>query len=459
MKMSRRLADRGGASSSSGPAVAAGLGAIPEVTPVDRSAPATPRRRRRALAVAYFFPPLGGGGVQRTLKHVKYLPDEGFETIVLTTRPIWSPTRDATLSADVPPGTVVIRAPEIPLQLVKWGLHGALRRARLSTAPTSYIGWPDEMAGWVPAAIWQALRAVRRHEPDVLYSTSSPVSAHLVALVVARITGIPWVADFRDGWTRNPQRERLPRPLARLSARLEHAVVRRANGLVVVDESVELLGIDHGDPRLVMIRNGVDPEDVPPPDAHTRGERFRISYVGALYGARDAAPVFAALRALIERGAIDDGELEVRLVGPATFEADPGVDRLPVSRTGYVSHASAVAEMAAADVLLFYAPALNRGPSGKFYEYLVTGRPVLCVAGSDNFAFELVQELGAGLCAEPGDQQAIEAAIERLYNAWKNDGLAVGPQVRSETLRRFSRPALTRDLAAVFAKTIDARRP
>src|SRR4051794_30944268 len=251
--MSRRLADGRGAPSSG----ATGLGAIPEVTPVDRSAvvrlgsaaaptdasvprgaprpspPATaaesetPRRRRRALAVAYFFPPLGGGGVQRTLKHVKYLPDEGFETIVLTTRPIWSPTRDETLSADVPVGTVVIRAPEIPLQLVKWGLHGVLRRARLSTTPTSYIGWPDEMAGWVPAAIWQALRAVRRHHPDVLYSTSSPVSAHLVALIVARITGIPWVADFRDGWTRNPQRERLPRPLARLSARLEHAVVRR----------------------------------------------------------------------------------------------------------------------------------------------------------------------------------------------------------------------------------------
>ena len=291
---------------------------------------------RRVLALAYFFPPLGGGGVQRTLKHVKYLPNEGFQPIVLTTRPIWSPMRDATLGADVPPGTVVIRAPEVPLQLIKWGLHGALRRARLPTAATFYIGWPDEMAGWVPAATWHALAAVRRYRPDVLYSTSSPVSAHLVALIVSRICGIPWVADFRDGWTRNPQRERLARPLADLSARLERAVVRRARYLIVVDESIELLGIDPGDPRLVLIRNGVDPEDVPAASAYARGERFRMSYVGTLYGARDAAPIFAALRALIDRGAVEKEELEVRLVGPTAVQADPNLDRLPVTRRGYV---------------------------------------------------------------------------------------------------------------------------
>ena len=165
------------------------------------------------------------------------------------------------------------------------------------------------------------------------------------------------------------------------------------------------------------------------------------------------------MSALIERGAIDEGELDVRLVGPAAVEANADLDRLPVTRTGYVDHATAVAEMAVADVLLFYAPALNRGPSGKIYEYLVTGRPILCVAGRDNFAFELVQELGAGPCAEPGDQPGIEAAIERLYRSWKDDALGVSREVRSETLRRFSRRALAGELAAVLAKTMGAPTP
>jgi glycosyltransferase involved in cell wall biosynthesis len=412
--------------------------------------PMRERPRRRVLMLAYFFPPLGGGGVQRTLKHVKYLPDEGFDPIVLTTRLGWSPMRDPTLGEEVRPYTVVIRAPELPLRLVKWGLGGALHRTGLPSRLTSYVGWPDEMAGWVPGATWHALRAVRRYRPDVIYSTHSPASAHLVALMVSRATGIPWVADFRDAWTRNPQGERLARPFAGLSARLERAVVRRASYLVVVDESVELLDVDPGDPRLVVIRNGVDPEDVLPVNAHPRGRRFRISHVGALYGARNAAPVFAALRALLDRGVIDEGHLELRIVGAASLGADANLERLPVSRMGYVDHAAAISEMAAADVLLFYAPTVNRGPSGKIYEYLVSGRPILCVAGSDNFAFQLVQELGAGYCAQPGDPATIEDAIERMYLSWKDGELDINPEVRSETLRRFSRPALARALAAVL---------
>ena len=415
--------------------------------------------RRRVLMLAYFFPPLGGGGVQRTLKHVKYLPEEGFDVIVVTTRLGWSPMRDPSLGEEVREETVVIRARELPLQIVKWALGGALRRVGRSSRLTAYVGWPDEMAGWVPGATWHALKAVRRYRPHVLYSTHSPASAHLAALLVNRATGIPWVADFRDAWTRNPQGERLARPFARLSARVERAVVRRASYLVVVDESVELLDVERGDPRLVLIRNGVDPDDLPPSNARPPDGRFRISYVGTLYGARDAAPVFAALCALIDRGVIDDADLDLRIVGPAAIDANANFDRLPVSRMGYVDHALAISEMAAADVLLFFAPTLNRGPSGKIYEYLVSGRPILCVAGRDNFAFQLVEELSAGYCAQPEDPAAIEDAIERMYRNWKDGTLSIGPEVRTQTLERFSRPVLARALAAVLENAASEARP
>lgn len=406
---------------------------------------------RSVLMLAYFFPPLGGGGVQRTLKHVKYLPEHGFRPVVLTTRFVWSPIKDMTLASDVPAGTTVIRAPEVPLHVARWGLQGALRRARLSTAPASYLGWPDEAAGWIPGATWQAMRAIRWQRPDVLYSTSSPVSAHLVALAVSRLTGVPWVADFRDGWTRNPQGEALDGSFGRMSAWLERKVVERAQALIVVDDSVELLGVAHDHPRRVVIRNGVDPEDVPTSDEPPRNSRFRLSYVGALYGDRDAAPVFAALRSLIDRRALDPGKVEVRLVGHQALEPSIDLERVPVTRVGYVDHHAALGEMTSADALLFYAPISNRGSSGKIFEYLATGRPILCVAGADNFAFQLVDELGAGPCARPGDQGAIEAAIEGLYRRWELGDLGANPGVRAEVLRRFSRRALAGQLATVLS--------
>ena len=396
--------------------------------------------------------------MQRTLKYVKYLPDAGWDPIVLTTLPAYVPTRDSTLVREVPDGAVVIRAPELPpLQLVKWGLAGALRRAGLPTTAASYIGWPDEMAGWVPAATWKAVRAVRRLQPDVLYSTSSPVSAHAVGLTVSRITGVPWVADFRDPWTKNGPWDAPPKPFAGLSAQLERKVVRSAAQVVVADEHIELLDVTPGDPRRAVIRNGVDPDDVPPPKRRARDERFRISYVGALYGGRDAAPVFAALRALIDRGVIDPARFELRIVGAAAIGDDENLERLPRSSTGYVDHRTAVSEMAAADVLLLYAPVEHRWPAAKVYEYLASERPVLCVTGSDNFAFRLVRELDGGPCVEPSDQPGIERAIEQLYRQWKSGDLAVSPEVRAETLRRYSRPALARELSTVLEAAAGGR--
>ena len=64
----------------------------------------------RALFVAFYFPPAGGGGVQRTLKFCKYLPEFGIEVHVLTPDdPKWF-ARDDRLLTQVPDDTVVHRA-------------------------------------------------------------------------------------------------------------------------------------------------------------------------------------------------------------------------------------------------------------------------------------------------------------------------------------------------------------
>ena len=64
----------------------------------------------------------------------------------------------------------------------------------------AFVLWPDGGLGWVPFAFFAAMRAVRRDQPEVVFSTSAPYGAHLVALLVSRLTRLPWVADFRDEW-------------------------------------------------------------------------------------------------------------------------------------------------------------------------------------------------------------------------------------------------------------------
>jgi hypothetical protein len=123
-----------------------------------------------------------------------------------------------------------------------------------------------------------------------------------------------------------------------------------------------------------------------------------------------------ALDRLAATGTIDQDNFELRIVGHASVARDDSDSAPPVSvtYTGHVEHTRAVEEMANATALLFYQMARNRSPSGKIYEYLTLGRPILCIAGRDNLAWRLVEELGAGECAEPEDTDGVSQALSRL---------------------------------------------
>jgi glycosyltransferase involved in cell wall biosynthesis len=419
------------------------------------------RGRDRVLMFAYYFPPLGGSAVQRTLKYVKYLPRHGYDPTVITGQPRWLPElRDDRLGRDIPESAVVVRARTVPLALIQGKLDGLLRRAGISTRFVAAALWPDELVGWVPAAVWHGLRVIRARRPAVMFSTSLPASAHLAALIVHRLTGIPWVADFRDSLTYDPGPEYTrARPPLRVIAMLERRVVAEAAYVTVACDTIRLVDVDRHDRRRIFIPNGFDPDDVKP-EAGVAGEsasaRFRLSYVGSLYGSRHGSPVFDAVKELAAGGCITPENFEMRIVGHVTLgEVDVG--GVPVSCTGFIDHSRAVAEMLSATALFFHQPPEQLGASGKIYEYLASGRPILCVAHPDNAAFRLVDELEAGECADVRNPDAVIDALRRLVERWQAGTLGSGERVRKEARRRFSREKLAGDLAELFREC--AQRP
>jgi glycosyltransferase involved in cell wall biosynthesis len=395
------------------------------------------------MVLAYFFPPLGGAGVQRVLKFVKYLPEHGFAPIVITTRSRRYRVQDTSLAGEIPPGTPVIRALDVPV--LGW-VAGVLRRLGLRRA-AALVSWPDLELPWALAATLTGWRAIRRDRPDVLFTTSSPYSSHLAGWLLHRLTGVPWVADFRDEWAAIAGDNQ---PLARLALtrRAEAAIAASAERVVVVADYFEIAG----SPAQVEIPNGVDVEDLEVPAAGSDDDGvFRLSFVGSLYADRDPAPVLAALRRLIDRGVIDQHRFELRIVGNVWIEGFDARSPVPLVCTGYVDHGRAVAEMRAASALLFYVAPGSLAPSGKLFEYLGSERPVLCVSRPENLAWRLVEEWSAGRCAPPEDSAAIEAALADLYKRWEAGTLAPIAGVRESVLERYSRRRLAGELAAVLA--------
>jgi glycosyltransferase involved in cell wall biosynthesis len=253
---------------------------------------------KRVLVVQYVFPPLGGAGVQRVLKFVKYLVALGWEVKVLTTASGSYPVRDPSLIADVPHEVESIHANEWPMRSLRAAVMNPLHRLRVPGL-LQYIGWPDEMVGWLPFAAREGLRVADRFRPDVIFSSSPPMSAHLVARVVSGSRGIPWVADFRDPWAQDKSRDDVSTFLSAASARMERGVVERARYVTVADDPIQVAGLPQDDDRRVVIYNGVDETDLLDKEETVTptGDVFSLTHVGSLYEQRDAARCLTRWRA------------------------------------------------------------------------------------------------------------------------------------------------------------------
>lgn len=398
---------------------------------------------KRALLVAYAFPPHAGSGVFRPLRLARWLPERGWAVTVLSVSARARILKDPDLAAEVPPETRVERTaslePRTPLlALRKLGLRG------LATRVEPYFRLPDDQRGWVPFAVRRARRILAADRHDAVITTSAPYSAHLVGLALRRSPGIRWVADFRDEWTSNPWLE-AAMPTAwhrRLQRRLEAEVLRGADRVVCVSrpwlDNLRAATPDEPDGKFRVLENGYDPRHFdrpqpPPPD------RFRVVYTGTFYGPRSPKPFFEAVRMLLADGRIPPADLEVLLVGH-TANA-PALDLLPESCARLLDHrphAEALRLLDTAAVLLLVIPR-EGGPgnhTGKLFNYLAAGRPILTLAPEPNVAADLVRESRSGLVVPPDDPGAIADALAVMHRDWRA-GRSLPDQDR-DVVRRYA---------------------
>ena len=379
----------------------------------------------KVLLVAFYFPPAGGGGVQRPLKLAAHLAELGVEMHVLAPKdPRWV-HRDE--SRTIPPGVIVHRAPflgprgRIPSQELhgsagfeRWRRKGSLFGRRLLV--------PDETVSWLLTAAPAVRRIVREHSIDVLITTSPPISNHLVGAAAQRATGIPWVADLRDPLVGHPHRDvrravvRAKEQSLRLVAQM---VANRADALVCVSAAIaEEMRARSPRGEVAVIANGADFDDFDGLEYH-RGEQFRITHTGSFFGRRDPRPFLSAV------AKVDD--VLARFVGdfrPADrdWAFSEGLQER-IELVPYASHRRSLELQRDSEALLLLIPdAEGRGRqilSGKVFEYLASGRPILAAVPPGGAAAELVRELGAGVVADPNDSEEITLRLEELRDRWR----------------------------------------
>jgi glycosyltransferase involved in cell wall biosynthesis len=318
---------------------------------------------------------------------------------------------------------------------------------------------PDlSLVGWVPFALQRAL-TLRRGEPfDCVVTTSPPASAHLIGAAL-RSLGTPWLADLRDGWTFDPPRPAWPTRLqVVVDGMLERAVLRRADRVVAVTRPIasdleRRLGVP-----VPVITNGFDPDDRPAEEApplaparHSLVHTGRMTVVG-----RSPLAFFQGLHEYLRRRPDGAQQLEVVLAGPVSAEqqallADERLEGL-VRSVGSLERPQTLALQHHADTLLVLAEGNDVRPSrsvatGKLFEYLAAGRPVL-VLGEGSEAARIVREAGAGVAARGDHPGVIASALERLVDQ--------GLETPRKAVDQYAWPALIRRLEAEIEALVAA---
>jgi len=411
--------------------------------------PARSSSIKRVLLVAYYFPPQPFAGSLRLGYLARYLPEFGWQPTVLTRA--WP--GESNISCET------LRVPALfgPYVPPAGGQANHKPRPALRLIPASVkdaIAFPDRAAGWLAPALASAWRITRATRFDAIVSSSHPPSAHVVAGIVARARGIPWLADYRDPWHGDRYAEK-SRVRTALEDRLELRLLRRARAISTVsDEIAKGLEDFHRRDGVAVIPNACDPSDWDlVPDAVP--VEFRLCYTGILYqGRRGAGILLGAIARL--RDEHDDAGNRVRLdvYGPdAESLRNTAVARGvadAVRLHGWVPrHEALRAQRASAGlvVLLNMDEATSGEIGSKIFEYAGARRPIIAIGPPNSVVRPFLERSGLGLFASDEAQCAV--ALRRLYQDFARGRFE--PERRDDV-----KLPVARDLAASFASALDA---
>ena len=412
--------------------------------------------KKRLLIISYYWPPTGGSGVQRWVKFSKYLPEHGWQPVIYTPENPERLAYDESLLADIPECAEVIRR-----RIVEpYGLYrklfgrsggevnplnssGKSLKSKLSRVLRGNLFIPDPRVSWVRCSVRFLKKYLREHPVDAVVTTGPPQSMHLIGRGLKRSLGLPWIADFRDPWTRMFYYKHLclSKFADRKHHRLEQGVLDEADLVLAVSPPVRDDFQAQTRTPVHLITNGYDEDDFPVREPGSRKDgKFRIVHTGLFAADGNPLKLWDALARRCREDEDFAQRLEIRLAGKtdapvleAIRERGLGAQLVDL---GYLPHSRVVQEQQEADLLILplrHEPEYAKVLPGKIFEYIASGRPVLGIGQEDGAAAAILRDSGAG----------------RMYDWDREDNFLEFMDMDHEAAEgaaRYSRKALTRQL-------------
>lgn len=445
---------------------------------------------KKVLIITYYWPPTGGSGVQRWVKFSKYLPQFGWQPIIYTPENPEMTSIDKTLEEDVPKEAIVIRRHIMEFySLYRWITGKKDDATKQEVNPINNqkktfgqklmlflrgnLFIPDPRVTWVRPSVHFLKKYLKDNPVDAIVSTGPPQSMHLIARRLAKDTGIPWVADFRDPWTKMFYFKHLClcKWAEHKHHRMEQQVLDDATAVVAVSPLVQEDFQAMTRTPVELITNGFDEDDfsqVVEPDGY-----FNVTHTGLFAADGNPEVVWQALAEKCKSDPDFSNMLRIRLVGKTDQEILDSIEAAGLGvhlvNLGYQSHNVAVREQKNASMLILplrKEPEYRATLPGKLFEYLASMNPILGIGQTDGAMARIVNQTGAGVVFGWNDKDSVASYINlcwKRFNAADDDedmqvehaGEAELSEVlteddKSDSIRQFSRKALTERMSELL---------
>ena len=438
---------------------------------------------KRVLIITYYWPPTGGSGVQRWVKFAKYLPSEGWQPVIYTPENPEQLAVDTSLASEVPAEAEILKTHILePYELYKKFLRKSGHskeivevnpvNAQNKSFAQKAAMWirgnffrPDPRCLWIRPSVKFLKKYLEEHPVDLIVSTGPPQSMHLIGRKLAHETGLPWIADFRDPWTKIFYFKHLSmtRLTERWHKKMEKKVLDDASVVVAVSPLVQQEFQAMTQTPVELITNGFDEcdfrDETAEEDCNAQSaaggldKDFVITHTGLFAADGNPTTLWKVLAEKCSKNEAFAKALKIRFVGKTDeviFESlrSEGLES-HLTDLGYQPHAVAVEEQRKASLLIL---PLRKEPEykavlpGKLFEYLASWRPVLGIGQPDGAMSMILNTTKTGVVLDWEDKSSLDRFIELC---WQNH-IKGTLTVEDADISQFTRRNLTRRMAQLF---------
>jgi glycosyltransferase involved in cell wall biosynthesis len=325
---------------------------------------------------------------------------------------------------------------------------------------------PDARRFWIKPSVRYLTRYIPENPVDLIVSTGTPHSLHLIALKISEKLTIPWVADFRDPWTKIYYQQSLMvcRLASRKHQKLEQSVLQHASAVTVVSQEMKRQFEEMGARNVRIIPNGFDPEDFTEPDGEQTStvpdRHFSITHIGTLFPLRNPVNLWKVLSELVQENEEFAKDLKINLVGAVDYAVLGSIDEANlgnwVIRKGNVPYQEAIRLMRRSQLLLLLiinSPDARAILTGKLFEYMNAGRPILAVGPTDGAVAHALDETRTGQIVDFKDHISMKKQIMEYYGLYREGRLEVSPN----NIERYSRKNLTGEMTDLFNEILHSK--